>query len=173
MSEHPSSKKAIVIGAGIAGLASAIRLQVMGYDVSVFEKNSYPGGKLSHFEMDGYQFDAGPSLFTRPQLIEELFALANEPMESYFSYERVPVACHYFYQDGTLIKAYADREQFAAEIHAKTGEPQENIKTYLLNSANAYENIAAIFLKYTSSTSIYGAMSSPKMLFSFFRIAFL
>ena len=76
MSEHPSSKKAIVIGAGIAGLASAIRLQVMGYDVSVFEKNSYPGGKLSHFEMDGYQFDAGPSLFTRPQLIEELFALS-------------------------------------------------------------------------------------------------
>lgn len=149
MSEHPSSKKAILIGAGIAGLASAIRLQVMGYEVWVFEKNSYPGGKLSHFEKGGYQFDAGPSLFTRPQLIEELFALANEPMESYFSYERVPVACHYFYQDGTLIKAYADREQFAAEIHTKTGEPQENIKTYLLNSANAYENIAGIFLKYT------------------------
>ncbi|WP_438945065.1 1-hydroxycarotenoid 3,4-desaturase CrtD [Sediminibacterium sp.] len=149
MSEHPSSKKAIVIGAGIAGLASAIRLQVMGFDVTVYEKNSYPGGKLSHFEMDGYQFDAGPSLFTRPQLIEELFTLAKEPMEQYFAYERVPVACHYFYQDGTLIKAYADRQQFAAEIQAKTGEPEENIKAYLHDSANAYEHIAGIFLKYT------------------------
>ena len=50
MSEYSSSKNAIVIGAGIAGLASAIRLQVMGYEVTVYEKNNYPGGKLSHFE---------------------------------------------------------------------------------------------------------------------------
>lgn len=149
MSEQTSTKNAIVIGAGIAGLASAIRLQLMGYAVTVYEKNNYPGGKLSHFETNGYQFDAGPSLFTRPQLIEELFALANEPMEAYFSYERVPVACHYFYQDGTLIKAYADREKFAEEIHTKTGEAKEHIQAYLQYSANAYENIAGIFLKYT------------------------
>lgn len=149
MSEYSSSKNAIVIGAGIAGLASAIRLQVMGYEVTVYEKNNYPGGKLSHFEINGYQFDAGPSLFTRPKLIEELFALANEPMENYFSYERVPVACHYFYQDGTLIKAYADREKFAEEIQVKTGEPAEHVHEYLRHSANAYENIADIFLKYT------------------------
>lgn len=149
MSEHPTTKHAIVIGAGVAGLASAIRLQVMGYEVTVYEKNSYPGGKLSHFEKNGYQFDAGPSLFTRPKLIEELFAMANEPIEDYFSYERVPVACHYFYQDGTLIKAYADHEKFAAEIQAKTGEPAEHVHEYLRHSANAYENIADIFLKYT------------------------
>ncbi|BDQ13064.1 1-hydroxycarotenoid 3,4-desaturase CrtD [Sediminibacterium sp. TEGAF015] len=149
MSENSSSKNAIVIGAGIAGLASAIRLQVMGYEVTVYEKNNYPGGKLSHFEINGYQFDAGPSLFTRPKLIEELFVLANEPMENYFSYERVPVACHYFYQDGTLIKAYADHEKFAEEIQVKTGEPAEHVHEYLRHSANAYENIADIFLKYT------------------------
>ena len=149
MSENSSSKNAIVIGAGIAGLASAMRLQVMGYEVTVYEKNNYPGGKLSHFEINGYQFDAGPSLFTRPKLIEELFVLANEPMENYFSYERVPVACHYFYQDGTLIKAYADHEKFAEEIQVKTGEPAEHVHEYLRHSANAYENIADIFLKYT------------------------
>ena len=72
---------AIVIGAGVAGLASAIRLAVKGYAVQVFEKNSYPGGKLSHFSLGNYQFDAGPSLFTQPQNIEELFQLANEPIE--------------------------------------------------------------------------------------------
>ncbi|MBC7586835.1 MAG: oleate hydratase, partial [Chitinophagaceae bacterium] len=59
-----NSPKAIIVGAGIAGLASAIRLSLQGFQVEIFEKNNYPGGKLSHFEKEGYQFDAGPSLFT-------------------------------------------------------------------------------------------------------------
>ena len=53
-----------VIGAGIAGLATSIRLAIKGYRVMVFEANAYPGGKLSTFKLDGYRFDAGPSLFT-------------------------------------------------------------------------------------------------------------
>jgi len=62
-------KQAVVIGSGIAGLASSIRLAIKGYDVNVFEANSYPGGKLSAFELEGYRFDAGPSLFTMPHFV--------------------------------------------------------------------------------------------------------
>ena len=65
--------KATIIGSGVAGLASAIRLAVQGFEVSVYEKNAKPGGKLSSFEKDGFQFDAGPSLFTQPQNVEELY----------------------------------------------------------------------------------------------------
>ena len=75
------ASKAIVIGSGVGGLAIAIRLAVKGYAVEVFEKNSYPGGKLSAFEKDGFRFDAGPSLFTQPQNMEELFALAGESLK--------------------------------------------------------------------------------------------
>ncbi len=149
MSNTIPAKKAIVIGAGVAGLAAAIRLQVMGFEVTVFEKNEYPGGKLSHFELGGYQFDAGPSLFTRPQLIEELFEFAGEPIREYFDYEKVPIACKYFYQDGTIISAYADHDKFAAELLAKTNEPAENLHRYLTKSANAYNHIAGIFLQYS------------------------
>ena len=53
---HPS--KVIIIGAGIAGLASAIRLAVQGFAVEVYEKNAFPGGKLHHFEEKGFSFDA-------------------------------------------------------------------------------------------------------------------
>ena len=62
-------KKVAVIGAGIAGIASAIRLAHKGFEVSVFEANAYPGGKLSTFQLKGYRFDAGPSLFTLPHLV--------------------------------------------------------------------------------------------------------
>ena len=67
--------KAIVIGAGIAGLSVAIRLQNAGFTVEVFESNDYPGGKLTDFSKNGYRFDMGPSLFTMPQFIEELACL--------------------------------------------------------------------------------------------------
>jgi phytoene dehydrogenase-like protein len=66
-------KNVIVIGSGIAGLAVSIRLALKGYNVQVFEQNSYPGGKLSSFSIKDYRFDAGPSLFTMPHLVTELF----------------------------------------------------------------------------------------------------
>ncbi len=91
---------AFIIGSGIAGLATAIRLAVQGWQVTVFEKNSYPGGKISWFAKEGYSFDAGPSLFTQPQLIEELFAIAGEPIDEYFKYEKLPVSCRYFFENG-------------------------------------------------------------------------
>lgn len=145
--EHPS--KAIVIGAGIAGLAGAIRLALQGYDVTVYEKNSYPGGKLSAFEKGGFLFDSGPSLFTQPGNLEELFQLANEPMASYFSYHQLPISCHYFYEDGTQVLAYADKDLFAKELTQKLGESENSLKGYLQRSKEVYDHIGNIFLNYS------------------------
>ena len=72
------SKKVIIVGSGIAGIATSIRLAKKGYEVTVFEANAYPGGKLSAFNLGAYRFDAGPSLFTMPQFVEELFELFDE-----------------------------------------------------------------------------------------------
>ena len=73
-----SKPKAIVIGAGIAGIATAIRFAVKGFDVEIFEANAYPGGKLAEINLQGFRFDAGPSLFTMPQYVDELFELAGK-----------------------------------------------------------------------------------------------
>jgi len=75
-----------VIGSGIAGLSAAIRLAVRGKQVVVFEQNSYTGGKVTAFEKDGYRFDMGPSLFTMPHLVEELFEIAGKDPKEYFQY---------------------------------------------------------------------------------------
>lgn len=143
------NKRVVIIGSGVAGLATAIRLVVQGFSVSVYEKNSYPGGKLSAFEKDGYYFDAGPSLFTQPQNIEELFALANEPIENYFSYTKLNIACKYFFENGKIVNAYSDANLFAKELHEKVNEPEVNIKSYLNRSEKLYNNIANIFLNYS------------------------
>lgn len=141
--------KAIIIGAGIAGLASAIRLSVQGFEVTVFEKNNYPGGKLSNLELNGYHFDSGPSLFTQPQNIEELFVLAGEPIAEYFQYRQLPVLCNYFYEDGTTLTAYADKETLAKELCDKLGETADSVRDYLAVSKKIYRNIGQIFLNFS------------------------
>lgn len=144
-----SSLKAIIIGSGVAGMASSIRLAVEGLEVHVYEANDYPGGKLSVFEKDGYRFDAGPSLFTQPQNIEELFTLANEPIEDYFRYQPVDVVCHYFFENGKRLKTHADKNLLAKTFEEVLGEDPQAVIDYLAAAEKLYDNIGTIFLNHS------------------------
>ena len=143
------NKKVIVIGSGVGGLATAIRLAVQGFTVSVYEKNNYPGGKLAAFEKDGFHFDAGPSLFTQPKNIEALFKLAGEPITNYFRYTPIEIACKYFYENGKVVNAFSNPGDFAMELKEKLGESPAAVNAYLSQSKNAYKNIGSIFLNYS------------------------
>lgn len=140
-------KQAIVIGAGIGGLAVAIRLRVKGYAVTVIEAAAQPGGKLAEIQMEGYRFDAGPSLFTLPEQVDELFRIAGKTPSDYFRYESLPIITRYFYPDGTLINAWQDPERFAEEIEVKTGEPRAHVETLLRKSRQIYGITREVFLE--------------------------
>ena len=139
--------KAIIVGSGIAGIASAVRLAVKGFQVDVYEKNSYPGGKLSEIEKDGYRFDGGPSLFTMPQYVDELFHLAGRKPGDYFRYHQLDNICNYFYEDGTRISAWADSQKLAEEFEAKTDDSADVIKRFLKKSKEIYELTHHVFLE--------------------------
>ena len=139
--------KAIVIGAGIAGIASAIRLSVKGYEVDVFEANSKPGGKLTEIKINGFRFDAGPSLFTMPQYVDELFKLAGKNPEDYFGYLKLKEICRYFYEDGLRLNANADLNKFAKEIEEKTDSTAKEVERYLNKSKTIYEVTHRVFLE--------------------------
>ncbi len=143
------NKKAIIIGSGIAGIASAIRLAVQGFEVHVYEKNECAGGKIGYFIKDDFAFDTGPSLFTQPQNIEELFALANEHIENYFTYKKLTRACKYFYEDGVIVEAFTDANDFAKELKEKVSEEGKNVTNYLQRSSELYNNIGEIFLNHS------------------------
>lgn len=171
-------KKAIVIGCGIAGLATAIRLSVKGYKVEVHEKNSYPGGKLSHFEKQGFQFDAGPSLFTQPEHVIELFTLCGEKAENYFNYTRAKIACKYFFESGIIVNAYANPNDFADEMALKLGEDKTQVLKYLETAKNTYHNIGKLFLDHPIKqiiklpfSKISNALKSTKLSFLFNSLA--
>ncbi|MEO1258277.1 MAG: 1-hydroxycarotenoid 3,4-desaturase CrtD [Bacteroidota bacterium] len=140
-------QKAIIIGAGIAGLATALRLRAQEYEVEICEANDYPGGKLTAFNLDGYRFDAGPSLFTLPHLVDELFRLFDIDPATYFKYSKKETVCNYFWEDGARFSVNADRERFAEAAEKKFNVPKNKLINYLNKSRKKYELTASIFLE--------------------------
>ena len=162
-------KKAVIVGSGIAGLAAAIRLQNKGYQVQVLEKNAYPGGKLTQIAGNGFRFDAGPSLFTMPNLVTELFEISGKKSTDYFNFDQLDILCNYFYEDGTQIVASADIDTFAAEMEQKTTDSAEKVKKHLEKSAFIYEVTSDQFLNkslhklssFLSLSTLVAVLKSP------------
>jgi len=141
------TKKAIVIGSGIAGIASAIRLRSKGYEVEVFEANSYPGGKLTEIKLGAYRFDAGPSLFTMPQYIEELFRVSGKEISDYFKYEKCDVSCKYFFEDGVVLNFFQDKSKLLDEVSSKLDIDTEPLKKHYESSEFIYNKTSGAFLE--------------------------
>ena len=137
--------QAIIVGSGVSGLATAIRLSAKGYDVSVYEQNAYPGGKLTSIQQGHYRFDAGPSLFTMPHFVDELLAVSENPTA--FSYQQKDIVCEYFYDDGTRFTAYADQTKYLAEAAEKLQANEGTIERYLENAKEKYDLTASLFLE--------------------------
>jgi phytoene desaturase len=165
------SKHIIIIGSGVAGLSAAIRLRAAGMHVQVFEANDYPGGKLSQFEVNGYRFDAGPSLFTMPHFLEELFAHSDADLRNYFTYIRKEIVCKYYFEDGTRFTAFADKERYAEEASNVFRVTKEEVNQYFAQSAMKYEVTESLFLKkslhklstYLSKETVRGVLKAHRL----------
>lgn len=141
------NKKAIVIGSGIAGIASAIRLANKGYEVKVLEANAYLGGKLTVLNLGKYRFDAGPSLFTMPHFVEELFELSGKKTSDYFSYVRSKTACHYFFEDGTFLPFSSDKNTLFNTVSDTLNIDSTPLKNHFKRSALIYDATHKAFLE--------------------------
>lgn len=141
-----SRQNIAIIGSGIGGLGSAIRLAAKGHQVTVYEQATAPGGKISQIKEQDFRFDTGPSLFTLPALVDELFELAGENPRDHFQYRKLPSSCKYFWDDGTIINAWQNTEKFADEVEIAAGVEARHIRSFLDKSKRLYELTAEIFM---------------------------
>ena len=164
-------KKAIVIGAGVAGLATAARLAAAGHKTVVFEASASPGGKLAVIGDKRYRFDAGPSLFTLPYLIDQVIKDCGKSPADYFEYYRKEKACIYYWPDGTRLEAHADAEQFASEVEEVLGVDAQLVRDYLEKSAYIYRYTEKVFLQkslhrlksYLSADTLASVLRMPNL----------
>ena len=139
-------KKATIIGAGIGGLAAASLLAKKGYDVTVFEKNSTPGGKMQQVEENGYRFDTGPSLLTMPFILEKLFEMCGEDLVRYLAFSELDPLCRYFYPDGTVFDNFSDIKKSIDQIKEFAPEDADTYQDFLIYSGELYQKTAEAFL---------------------------
>lgn len=144
-----NKKKATIVGAGIAGIASAIRLANKGYAVEVYEANSYPGGKLALIQLGKYRFDAGPSLFTMPEYVNELFRISGKDPLNYFEYYTCKTACNYFFEDGTFLPFSADKETLLKQVETTLEINSDPLKRHFEKSAYIYSKTHIPFLEHS------------------------
>jgi phytoene desaturase len=139
-------KKVMIIGAGIAGLASAARLAAQGFRVTIAERNPHAGGKLDLLSLDGYSWDTGPSLFTQPGQLQQLFQDCGKAIEDYFRYKPLTEGTRYFWEDGTALHAEPEKSKLAENIRASLGIAPEPMLRYLDDAEVLYNRIGTIFL---------------------------
>lgn len=139
-------KTASIIGAGIGGLAAAVRLAKKGYAVTVYEANEFVGGKINSKNMEGYRFDMGPSVFTCPNYVKELYDLCEVDFSD-FQYTKLPESFTYFYADGTNFTLPADKRALIETLHNELGETKESLEKYLKKAEKNYGLIAPLFIE--------------------------
>jgi len=100
--------KVIIVGAGIAGISSAVQLRSQGYDVEIYEKEAQIGGKMNQIKSKGYTFDLGPTIVMMPEVYKEPFRLAGKNPDDYITMSQINPIYSVFYPNGDRINVDTD-----------------------------------------------------------------
>jgi phytoene desaturase len=113
--------RVVVVGAGLAGLSTALRLAGAGREVTLLERASVPGGRAGIWSKDGYTFDTGPTVLTMPDLLEDTFASVGAKMSDYLDLVPVDPLYRALFPDGSQLDVRSGVEEMAAEIERVIG----------------------------------------------------
>jgi phytoene desaturase len=131
--------KAIVIGAGFGGIASALRLRAKGYEVKLIDRSSMLGGRSQVYEYEGYRHDAGPTVITAPFLFEELFELYNERLDDYVKLVPLNPWYRFEFADGDHFNYGGTIDETLAEIRRIEPSDCEGYVALLEHSRKIFE----------------------------------
>lgn len=130
---------ALVIGAGIGGIATAARLAKNGYEVTVLEKNSTPGGRCNQIIRDGHRFDIGPTLFLMPEVWEETFASLGEKMSDHLDLRRIDPTYKVHFEDGLQLQLTSNMGDMQNQLEAVDKTAFTGFLGYIAEGAKHYK----------------------------------
>ncbi len=160
MTETGSSKRPVaVIGSGFGGLAAAIRLQAAGCQVTLFEARDKPGGRAYVYEDQGFTFDAGPTVITAPQCLEELFEAAGRKLSDYVTLLPVEPFYRLQWDDGDQLDYTGDLEAMLEQIRDRDPEDAAGYERFLAYSkkvfAKGYDDLVDVpFLRFSDMVRV-------------------
>jgi phytoene desaturase len=122
---------AIIIGAGIGGIATAAHLAQQGMRVTVVEKNQRPGGRCDRFVREGHRFDTGPTLFIMPLVYEAEFLSLGISMHDVLDLRRVDPTYHVFFEDGKQLALTSDMNAMRDQLESMEAGSFEGFRSYM------------------------------------------
>lgn len=128
---NETRKTVIVIGSGIGGTALAARLACQGFDVTVYEKNSFSGGRLSLIHQNGHRFDQGPSLYLMPKQFEETFADLGENIADHLDLLKCRSNYTVHFHDGDRFELSCDLARMFDQLKRYEGDGEDTLLRFL------------------------------------------
>jgi len=138
-------KKVIVIGAGIGGLAAALRLLKNGYEVIIYEKNEKVGGRVNLIETENYRFDLSASILMMPDAYKEIFAYVNKNYANYIEFIKIDPVYRLFSADSPTM-------DFSTDITSLTRTLEKSSKE---DSIGFYKFMAVVYEKYLTANQYF------------------
>ncbi len=108
-----------VIGSGLGGLSAAATMAARGYEVEVFEKNPWLGGKAAVLQEQGFCFDMGPTILIQPSVLRRIFCEAGRSLDDYLKMVRLDPQWRCFFEDGSVLDLKHEQSAMAAELNQR------------------------------------------------------
>ena len=134
-----STSRPVVVGAGVGGLAAAIRLQAAGHQVTLLEKRAQLGGRAAQLKADGYTFDMGPSIITAPHLLQDLWSSGDARLDE--DVELIPLTPYYriYFADGRHFDYGGPREHVEAQLRAFDPTAVDSYHRFMAATRHIYQ----------------------------------
>ncbi|MDQ1662781.1 MAG: phytoene desaturase [Blastococcus sp.] len=134
-----ATDRVVIVGAGLAGLATALHLRGAGRDVTVVEREAGPGGRAAVLTRRGYVLDMGPSVFTGPEILADTFAAVGDRLTDRLTLLPLETTYRAQFADGSSLDVAADPDVFAGEVARLCGAAEaDTLRRYLADLAELY-----------------------------------
>jgi phytoene desaturase len=161
-------KTIAVVGSGFSGLSAACHLAKAGYAVTVFEKNSTPGGRARKFEAQGFTFDMGPSWYWMPDVFEKFFAAFGKRPSDYYTLQRLDPSYRIYYSADDQLDIPSGIDALCAMFEKLEPGSSKNLLKFLEEGKYKYE-IGINELVYKPGLSLLELLD-PKLISGVFKL---
>ena len=148
-----ASERVVVVGAGIAGLSSALLLAQRGLQVTVVDAAQEPGGKIRALMVDGAPIDSGPTVFTMKWIFEGILAAAGTSLDRELVTRPLPLLARHFWEEGGELDLFADPAAAFDAVARFAGLPEaERFRAFCAQAREVYDTLEGPFIRSTSPT---------------------